>query len=229
MSACTEPTSLVPLWESFGSGQLLLASQQADLIFYLLPLIAAIIGCLTNFLAVKMLFHPKLPIRILWISIQGVFPKRQKQLAAKLGDLVAGELFSVEEVTGRIKKLSTSEETMNLVGKRIEKTIREKLVKSFPMLSMFLSDDMIEKVTSLFKSELRDFIKESSDGLAQKLEEELDVRQMVREKVEAFSSDKLEQLLFSLMKKEFRFIELVGALLGFLIGCIQVALTTISL
>ena len=65
--------------------------------------------------------------------------------------------------------------------------------------------------------------------MAQKLEEELDVRQMVREKVEAFSSDKLEQLLFSLMKKEFRFIELVGALLGFLIGCIQVALTTISL
>ena len=59
----------------------------------------------------------------------------------------------------------------------------------------------------------------------EKLESELNVQEMVTEKVEAFSTEKLEELLTSLMKKEFRFIELVGAFLGFLIGCIQVALT----
>ena len=48
---------------------------------------------------------------------------------------------------------------------------------------------------------------------------------LATEKVEAFSTEKLEELLTSLMKKEFRFIEWVGAFLGFLIGCIQVALT----
>ena len=93
---------------------------------------------------------------------------------------------------------------------------------------MFLSDDMVEKVTKLFKDELRDFIRESADGVAKKIEEDLDVREMVREKVEAFSSDKLEALLSSLMKKEFRFIEVIGAVIGFLIGCAQVALTLIG-
>jgi uncharacterized membrane protein YheB (UPF0754 family) len=192
---------------------------------YLLPFIAALIGWITNYLAVKMLFHPKLPISILGISIQGVFPKRQAQLARKLGDLVSDELFSVDEVSKKIKTFATSPETMEMVGKRIEKTIREKLVKSFPMLSMFLSDDMITKVTSIFKVELQSFIIESADTLTEKLESELNVREMVTEKVEAFSTEKLEELLTSLMKKEFRFIELVGAFLGFLIGCIQVALT----
>ena len=71
---------------------------------------------------------------------------------------------------------------MELIGKRIEKTIREKLIKSFPMLSMFLSDDMVEKVTKVFKEELKDFIRESADGVAKKIEEDLDVRKMVREK-----------------------------------------------
>ena len=198
---------------------------QNNSMIYLLPLIAALIGWTTNYLAVKMLFHPKLPISILGISIQGVFPKRQAQLARKLGDLVADELFSVDEVSKKIKRFSTSPETMEMVGKRIEKTIREKLVKSFPMLSMFLSDDMITKVTSIFKVELQSFIRESADALTEKLESELNVREMVTEKVEAFSTEKLEELLTSLMKKEFRFIELVGAFLGFLIGCIQVALT----
>ena len=123
-------------------------------ILILLPIIAALIGWLTNYLAVKMLFHPRLPLQVLGFSIQGVFPKRQKQLADKLGSLVAEELFSVKDVAEKLKELATSQESMELVGKRIEKTIREKLVKSFPMLAMFLTDEMVEKVTNLFKSEL---------------------------------------------------------------------------
>ena len=194
----------------------------------LLPLIAALIGWLTNYLAVKMLFHPKLPIKIFGISIQGVFPKRQKQLAEKLGTLVAEELFSVKDVAQKLKELATSSESMELVGKRIEKTIREKLVKSFPMLAMFLTDEMVEKVTNLFKSELQDFLGESAKDLGRKLEESLDVKELVRVKVEAFSSNKLEGILVAIMSKEFRFIEIIGALLGFFIGCVQVGLILIS-
>ncbi|MDG1325796.1 MAG: DUF445 family protein [Opitutales bacterium] len=197
-------------------------------ILLLLPVIASLIGWFTNYLAVKMLFHPRIPFRFLGISIQGVFPKRQKQLAEKLGTLVAEELFSIKEVTLKLKELATSEESMDLVGKRIEKTIREKLVKSFPMLAMFLTDDMVEKVTNLFKTELQDFLGESAQDIGNKLEESLDVKELVREKVEAFSSDKLEEILFSIMRKEFRFIEMIGAVLGFLIGCVQVGLTLIA-
>jgi len=175
-----------------------------------------------------MLFHPRLPLQVLGFSIQGVFPKRQKQLADKLGSLVAEELFSVKDVAEKLKELATSQESMELVGKRIEKTIREKLVKSFPMLAMFLTDEMVEKVTNLFKSELQDFLGESAQDLGKKLEESLDVKELVRNKVEAFSSDKLEQILFSIMSKEFRFIELIGAILGFIIGCVQVGLSMIS-
>jgi uncharacterized membrane protein YheB (UPF0754 family) len=96
------------------------------------------------------------------------------------------------------------------------------------MLAMFLTDEMVEKVTNLFKSELQDFLGESAQDLGKKLEESLDVKELVRNKVEAFSSDKLEQILFSIMSKEFRFIELIGAILGFMIGCVQVGLTMIS-
>ena len=223
---------MLPLLDFYRTPLPILCTTSADLssdfVLYLLPPIAALIGWLTNYLAVKMLFHPKAPISFLGITVQGVFPKRQAQLAAKLGDLVAEELFSVEEVTDRIKEVSSSQETMDLIGKRIERTIREKLVKSFPMLSMFLSDDMVFKVTKLFKEELKDFIIKSADGVAKKIEHDLDVREMVRLKVEAFSSDKLEDLLSSLMKKEFRFIESIGAVIGFLIGCMQVGLTLLG-
>ena len=84
---------------------LLVGNSSLDLnlgILMLIPLISAIIGWLTNFLAVKMLFHPKEPITFLSIKIQGVFPKRQKELSNKLGILVSEELFSIQEISKQI-------------------------------------------------------------------------------------------------------------------------------
>ena len=194
-------------------------------LLFLLPLIAALIGWMTNYIAVKMLFHPKEPKKIVVITFHGVFPKRQNVLAEKLGQLVADELFSVSDVSAKIKEFATSDEAMNEVGKRIEMTIRNKLVQAFPMLAMFLTDEMVEKVTGLFKNELKDFLSATSQGMGEKLEENLNVEAMVKERVNAFSSEKLEKLLNQLMKEEFKFIELVGAILGFLIGCLQLVIS----
>jgi uncharacterized membrane protein YheB (UPF0754 family) len=47
----------------------------------------------------------------------------------------------------------------------------------------------------------------------------------VTQKVAGFSSDKLEQILIAIMSKEFRFVEIIGGVLGFLIGLLQVILT----
>ena len=199
---------------------------ESSSIIYLLPILAALIGWITNYLAIKMLFHPHQPKKILGLTFQGVFPKRQAQIAEKLGDLVANELFSMQDVAQKIEDLSTQPEVLEEVGKRIEKTIRGKLISAFPMLSMFLSDEMIEKVTNLFKGELEDFLRVSAQGLAVKMEDSFDIQGLVREKVQAFSSNKIEELLLSFMEQEFRFIEKIGAVLGFLIGCIQVILVT---
>jgi len=195
-------------------------------LIYLLPILAALVGWVTNFLAIKMLFHPHQPKKILGITFHGVFPKRQPQIAENLGSLVANELLSMKDVAQKIEDLSTQPEALDAVGKRIEKTIRGKLISAFPMLSMFLTDDMIVKVTNLFKGELEDFLKESAQELASKMEKSVDIQALVREKVQAFSSNKIEELLVGFMAQEFRFIERIGAVLGFLIGCIQVFLVT---
>lgn len=199
---------------------------ETSYLIYLLPILAALVGWITNFLAIKMLFHPHKPKKILGITFHGVFPKRQPQIAENLGSLVANELLSMKDVAKKIEDLSTQPEALDAVGKRIEKTIRGKLISAFPMLSMFLTDDMIVKVTNLFKGELEDFLKESAQELASKMEKSVDIQALVREKVQAFSSNKIEELLVGFMAQEFRFIERIGAVLGFLIGCFQVFLVT---
>jgi len=55
--------------------------------------------------------------------------------------------------------------------------------------------------------------------------EEFDLEKIVTEKVSAFSTDKLEDILYQIMSKEFRFVEILGGVIGFIIGIAQVLIT----
>jgi uncharacterized membrane protein YheB (UPF0754 family) len=50
---------------------------------------------------------------------------------------------------------------------------------------------------------------------------------LVRNKVANFSDEKLEQLLLDITAREFTFIEFVGGILGFIIGIIQLLISSI--
>jgi uncharacterized membrane protein YheB (UPF0754 family) len=197
------------------------------MLIYTLPLIGALIGWLTNYIAIKMLFHPREEVRILFIPIQGIFPKRQKDLARKLGQIVSEELVSVEDLTAHLKEKATSEAILNHIALRLEEGIASRLPRAFPMLAMLMSSDMTEKIKSFLLGQIGSLNEELIDKLSSELEEELDVQRIVEEKVTAFSSDKLEEILFSIMRREFRFVEMVGAVLGFLIGVAQVLLLSL--
>ncbi len=197
------------------------------MLIYTLPFIGALIGWLTNYIAIKMLFHPRDEKKILFIPIQGVFPKRQKDFARKLAQIVSQELISVEDLTTHLKEKATSEAVLNHISLRLEEGISTRLPRAFPMLAMMMSSDMTEKIKGFLLPQISSLNEELIDKLSDELEEELDIHRIVEEKVAAFSSDKLEEILFSIMRREFKFVEMVGAVLGFLIGVVQVLLLSL--
>lgn len=195
---------------------------------YALPFIAAITGWITNLIAVKMLFYPKKPIKILGITIQGVFPKRQLVLAEKLGNIVANELFSIDEVLVKLKNEDSQKKAMGFVETKIDDFINLKLPAQMPMLAMFLSADMKVKIKTTLLDEITNVIPGVIDSFANDIKENIDVKAIVYEKVAQFSADKFEDILFSIMKKEFKLIEILGGVLGFIIGIIQLLLVILA-
>ena len=99
-----------------------------------IPFISAFIGWFTNWIAIKMLFHPKAPRRILGITFHGIFPKRQQQFAEKLGKLVSNELLSFSDIEQKITKPENIEKLLPQVEEHIDIFLRTKLSDTFPML-----------------------------------------------------------------------------------------------
>lgn len=94
-----------------------------------------------------------------------------------------------------------------------------------PVLSMFMGDNMINKIKNVFMDEMEVLLPRIIHQYIDSHKEDLDLEKIVTDKVSGFSSDKLEEILNSIMKKEFRFIEIIGGVLGFIIGIVQVLIT----
>lgn len=194
----------------------------------LIPVISGFIGWITNWVAIKMLFHPRQPIHFLGMHIQGIFPKRQEQFAVSLGKLVSQELISFSDIESRISDPSKLEQVIPVLESRIDHFLREKLSESFPMISMFIGDKTIDKLKGLFTEELKTSFPDLLSAYMHQLRDELDMERIVTEKVKAFSSDKLESIINQVMSRELRFVELLGGILGFLIGLLQVGITLLA-
>jgi uncharacterized membrane protein YheB (UPF0754 family) len=194
----------------------------------LIPFISAFIGWITNWIAIKMLFHPRTPKKILGITFQGIFPKRQKQFAEKLGRLVSKEFLSYDDIEKKISDPGNLKKVMPVIEDHVDNFLRNKLSEQMPILSMFIGDKTINTLKVVFMQELENLFPEVMKRFAANLKNELDLEQIVITKVASFSSDKLEEILYQIMAKEFRFIEILGAVIGFLIGIMQIVITLIT-
>lgn len=191
----------------------------------IIPLISAFIGWFTNWIAIKMLFHPREPKKILGFTFHGIFPKRQQVFAARLGKLVSDELLSFSDISTKITNPSNLKSVMPLIEKHIDRFLREQLPEQMPLISMFIGESTIQELKGVFVRQLEVLFPEIMQSYVHTLKEQLDLEAIVTQKVAGFSSDKMEQILMSIMQKEFRFVEIIGGILGFVIGMLQVVLT----
>lgn len=186
-----------------------------------LPVISALIGWVTNYIAIKMLFHPRQPIHLGLFTLQGILPRRQADIAAQLGRIVATDLLSSDDLIDRLTDGHSRELYLQFVDAEADKFIRQKLYPSVPLSRIFLRSRTINELKSMMVQELLDSLPELIKRLTDPETGSLDIQQLVEERVLGFSTDRLEKLLHDVLAKEFRFIELLGAILGFIIGSLQ--------
>lgn len=196
---------------------------------YMLPFIAAAVGWFTNYLAVKMLFHPKEPVNILGMyTLHGIFPKNQKQVAEKIGKMVADELLSSKDLRERIITPENIQSIVETVEDKIEEYFSVKIPQRYPTVSrLFLSEKRKTKIVQGLMKEVDATVPVMVEEYFGKVETDFNVEHIIREKVNQLPPDRLENLIMKLLKREFKFIEYIGAVIGFAIGWIQVLIMAV--
>lgn len=190
---------------------------------YVIPFISAVIGYVTNYIAIKMLFYPRRPINLRLFTIQGIFPKRKTLLARRMAKLVSEELLSMDQLKDEIDRQATQGEIRDAIEDEVERYLKEKISSLNPIISTFINDNRMLQLRDKICREIESFIPKITRQFFNRLDT-VNLENMVFEQVASFTSDKLENMMMSVIQDELKFIEWAGAFLGFAIGLIQVLL-----
>jgi uncharacterized membrane protein YheB (UPF0754 family) len=179
-----------------------------------------VIGYVTNRIAVKMIFRPIRPVRVLGLRLQGLIGRRQQDLAASIGRVVGEHLVQHEDLARALAGVDLEPLLGDLLDEALAPKIAE--LRALPLVGGFLSE---ARVADIRKAFVRGILVHE-DRIARKLEaafeKAIDVRALVTAKVAAFPVEKLEKLVLEVAARELRAIEWLGGLLGLLIGVVQV-------
>ena len=116
-------------------------------LYVLPPLLGAVIGYLTNALAIRMLFRPLEEKRLGRFRLPftpGIIPKYRHQLAENIGDMVSRELLSQEILLGYLRSGSFRDQVRERVSSWTSVLLKRKLGTFIPLLKQgtrLLSDE----------------------------------------------------------------------------------------
>lgn len=163
-------------------------------------LVGAIIGYITNWLAIKMLFKPYTEKRILGIKIPftpGLIPKEQKRIAKSVGEAIGEHLLTTETITGALSNDLMKNHIKSWIGEKLNalskntRSIREvmegALKESYESLRNNLTSYMHQMI--MFKLRSEETVEVASKLLMKKLKKLLNKSN--KEVIEYLKSSKI--------------------------------------
>ncbi|NLL17540.1 MAG: DUF445 family protein [Clostridia bacterium] len=189
---------------------------------WLVPIIGALIGWFTNYLAVKMIFRPQKPvvIPVLGLAIQGVLPKRKAEIARSLGEVVARELVDFDDVAAQVSDRLEKEDLINLLAGQANEAVVRSLPHIVPEPVKMIAGSLVGKIV---QHQGYDLLMQFTGQAMEEMKKSVDIALLVEDKINQMDWEQLERLVLEVASRELKHIEILGGVLGFLIGLAQMA------
>ncbi len=186
----------------------------------ILAIIGALIGWLTNVIAIKLMFRPIQPVRI-WgtpFVLQGLIPKRKDEIAKSIGDVINEELISMEVIVDKVIADMDKKQIVEMIKVKIVSIAGEKMPSIIPSI---FKGAIIQNIENMIDENGETLVLEMGEKLSHMAIESIDISKMVEDQIIAYDFGKIEEMILKIAKNELKHIEVLGGVLGFAIGLLQ--------
>jgi len=186
---------------------------------WLLPIYGAVLGYLTNWVALNMIFRPLNPIKFGPFIFQGVFLKRQREVADQFSHLVTLELISIKHIMSQIFNGSRSNRTRYLIKKHLNPLMEGGVIRTALQLTVGTEGYMELKQTIADKAV--DMSMEPLSDPAFNKDRAAIIEKIFSERMKALSPAEFQDLLRPAFQEDEWILIALGAVMGFIAGWIQ--------
>jgi uncharacterized membrane protein YheB (UPF0754 family) len=189
-----------------------------------LPIFGGCIGLFTDWLAIKLIFVPREPIRLWNVTVQGKFQRRRAEVAQQYGELIAREVLTVENLMATILCGPRSDRLLAMVQRTVEKVVDEQTSAAKPMVVMTIGTtrlaEMKQAAAVRAVERLPDTVRQAEGYLTKAM----DVARMVEGRMLKLTPIEYEGLMRPAFRQDEWKLIAVGGIIGFLVGELQVLL-----
>mmetsp|Transcript_108622 Transcript_108622/g.315931 ORF Transcript_108622/g.315931 Transcript_108622/m.315931 type:complete len:335 (+) Transcript_108622:373-1377(+) len=176
-----------------------------------LPATGALVGLITDWVALRLMFTPVQPVNILGrFKIQGLFLQRQREVASDFGEFFAKKILTPERIWDDIIRGNKSAALTALLESRIRAAVSP--------LEGALTDDFFATVSNRVQRALPEVVPSSYAYVEKTLALEGDLTSAMR----SMPSEDFEEVLHPVFQEDEWILCLLGAVLGGLAGAAQV-------
>lgn len=188
-----------------------------------LPLFGLLTGGFTDWLALHMIFRPVKPGRLLGVfPWQGVFHARRAAITLNYTKIVTEELVTPQLVIDAILTGPSSDRLYALVAVEVERTIDEQLGLARGAAMLTVGTTRYEELKRRVAVKAQERMPVELQRLGS-VAEQAALDELLADRMQQMTDDQYEELLRPVFRDDEKTVIIVGALLGFLVGELQVA------
>lgn len=189
--------------------------------WWVLPLGGLIVGYLTNWLALKIIFEPKQPTKILWFTFQGMFLKRQDEVARVYSEIIEEKLVTPKNILEAALTGSGSEQLLELIELHIHDAIDRYIAIAQPYFTLGVGSDtyynMRERTSKRIFSDSRKYVPYAFEYLTKTL----GVAEELCDRMKKLTPEEFEGVLRPAYEADEWKLIVTGSLLGMWAGFMQ--------
>ncbi len=189
--------------------------------WWLLPLFGLIVGFITNWLAIKLIFEPKNPLKLGPFVVQGLFQKRQLEVAKEYSDIVSSKILTTEGLFEYMVRGPGAEKLAVLLKEHVETVVDNTAGASKGIITFFSGEERMSIIKSIVFFRFQQELPISIRQVFNYAEEALDLRNNLRTKMSALSPEEFEGFLRPAFQEDEIILIMIGAFLGCLAGFAQ--------
>ena len=191
-----------------------------------LPLCGVAVGYATNWIALKIIFLPIEERRFGPLRLQGLFIKRQPEVAEEYAVIVADEIVTIGNVAQNLMYGSQSDRTRKMIRDAIRPEVDRAVGLAGPVVRLMTGSEQYEAARETFASESVDRTTDPLQDAEFNEERSEAIRELITGRIRDLPPRDFVGLLRPAFVEDEWMLILLGAALGFVAGWIQLAVVT---
>jgi uncharacterized membrane protein YheB (UPF0754 family) len=191
--------------------------------WWVLPIAGVLIGYTTNLIGIRMIFEPVRPRRIGSFTVQGLFLKRQPEVAGVYADIIADDIVTMGNMAEDLLYGPNSDRTRQMIEVVLRPAVDRAVGRTRPAVRAAVGRREYDAIRSSVAVEAADYTVAPLADAEFNRAQSAGIREFVAARMREMSPADFSEMLRTAMREDEWLLYLHGAVLGFGAGLLHLA------